>query len=93
MGDSLVCLIIKQDFGEEFAKVAELLLKHGELGLTEIVTLSELEFAKVKHIIIVLIKHNLVSFRVKEQDIKTEEPQVKDFRYTLVTGDVIHRIR
>jgi transcription initiation factor IIE alpha subunit len=98
MGDNLVRLIIQEDFGEDAAKVAEIFLKHGEQTLYNIVKLSGIEFLQIKHIMIMLVKHNLVTFHLKPvQDppvgYKLSETPCKQYLYNLSSGDVIHRLR
>jgi len=98
MGDQLICLIIKEDFGEQFSQVVGLLLKHGELALADIVTESKLSFEEIKQILIILIKHNIVVFTAKSNPMGEEKKEGQtdlndDFVYKVSVGDVIHRLR
>lgn len=48
MSDSLVDLIIREEFGDKFAKVVDIILQNGEIRLAEIVSESGFKFAEIK---------------------------------------------
>ena len=98
MSESLINLIIYQDFGERFAQVVDYILRNGELTLPEIVTGLKIPFTELKHILIILIKHNIIIFynhnvssTSDATDLKTDKPE--DIRYKISICDILHRLR
>lgn len=98
MSDSLICLLIKEDFGDKFAEVVELFLKQGEITLQEFIQESKLPFEEAKNILIILIKHNIITFRTKSDMAIEGKGQnggemVDEVVYKVSVPDVIHRLR
>jgi hypothetical protein len=98
MSESLIHLIIKEEFGEIGALIVNLILQNGELSVIELVSQSKLSFDEVKHSLVVLIKHNIVYFVNKANLHNTEDGQapkdlIEDFVYCISIQDVLHRLR
>ncbi len=91
MADSLVCLIIQEEFGDKFAQVFDVLLKHGELPLQEIKQKSGLDFQDLKHIMIILIKNNLIYFINKAQNPQPDTPE--QLVYKISISETLQRLR
>lgn len=98
MLDNLIHLLIKEDFGETAAALATLILQNGELSLIDLVSQTKLPFEEIKHVLIVLIKHNIVIFINKANPPNVEQKQppadlIEDFVYRISVQDVLYRLR
>ncbi len=98
MSENLICLLVKEDFGETAAKIVHIIHQNGELNLTEIVIHSQLPFKEVKHAVIVLIKHNIIVFFNKANPPNTDKnlpptDLIEDFVYKVSVPDILYRIR
>ena len=99
MTDQLVETIVRQDFGVKFADVTNILLKNPNVTLLELKSLckeANISFDMLRHILIILYKHNLVTIRSKSTDSGTADQngdKDKIYYYSLSIPDIIHRTR
>ena len=98
MSESLIQLLIREDFGDTCSMVANLILQNGELSLIDIIAQTKLPFEEVKNVLVVLIKHNLVVFFNKANPPNVDQVNgpndlIEDFVYRISVEDVLYRLR
>ncbi len=98
MSESLVQHLIREDFGDQCAMVANLILQNGELSLVEIIGQTKLPFEEIKNVLVVLIKHNIIIFLNKANPPNVDQAKgpadlIEDFVYKVSVKDVLSRLR
>ena len=92
MSEQLAELIIKQDFGEKFVTVVSIILKQQNIRLSELFSLAKLPFTMLRHILIILYKHNILLIKTKAIDIAptTENSEkMNEYLYNISVSDVL----
>jgi len=98
MSESLIQLLIREDFGDTCAMVANLILQNGELSLIDIIAQTKLPFDEIKNVLVVLIKHNIIIFLNKANPPNVDQATgpsdlIEDFVYRVSVKDVLYRLR
>jgi len=98
MSESLIQLLIREDFGDTCAMVANLILQNGELSLIDIIAQTKLPFDEIKNVLVVLIKHNIIIFLNKANPPNVDQAAgpsdlIEDFVYRVSVKDVLYRLR
>jgi len=98
MSESLIQHLIREDFGDTCAMVANLILQNGELSLVEIIGQTKLPFEEIRNVLVVLIKHNIIVFLNKANPPNVDQAKgpadlIEDFVYRVSVKDVLYRLR
>ena len=87
----LINFIVKEIFGEEFANICILIYDRGHIDLKGIIQETRQSFAKIKEILLILIKNNFIEFTIPNPD-KLAEPEA-NAEYKLSCSTILNTIR
>lgn len=96
MTEQLAELVVRQDFGEKFTVVINAILKEQNIRLGDLIIATKFPFAMLRHILVILVKHNIVLIQTKASDVvpaSENDSKINDYFYNVSISGILHRIR